>query len=696
MVAAVEGHQTAVEVPATRSRGVAFPAAIALANVAIFLFQIMVARISSPALFGQVVALLGIMLLVEAPASPLQVLLSRAVQERVGPAGQGQAAAVDLGPLVAVALAAGFVLAGLLVPISVGLGEYLHLGESPYLIAVYAVPVTLSIVPRGVLAGIGNYRAVSVGLLASAGVRLAAGTALLHSGYGLNGALAAVVAGEVVAGATMLVAARRSTDPAGGPLHFAWRDGLKSGMPFTGFWLLTGIDLVVARHYLGGDPAGQYAAGATLAQLVMIFPGVAAAVVSPRFFGPASRARRAASTLIRTLLATVAASLVLGGAVVLLSQSLFGPVFGPGYQVGYRVTALLLVAAGCLGAITVLQQYLSARRELIPAALPWLGAAAFLGLATAWHSSMVALSADLAAATGGTGLIMLFVAVHGYRYLPQAGQPKPPSLEDLDADLDLTVVVPYYNPGHTLAPNLRRLLAVLDASPVDFEVIAVSDGSTDGSELTIADLDHPRLLQVVLPRNQGKGAALRIGLAAGRGRYLGFIDADGDLDPTLLDAFLKIASLYQPDFVIGSKRHPLSEVHYPPLRWVYSLGYQSLIRALFRLNVRDTQTGLKLIRRDVLAASLPRMLEKRFAFDLELLVIAHRLGHRRIFEAPIVLQHQFTSTVSIKSVGHTLLDTLAIFYRLRFIRTYDRPRTLSEEEVRVSPAFVRGALHLHR
>lgn len=673
-----------------------FPAALALANLAIFLFQIMVARITSPNVFGEVVALLGIMLLIEAPASTLNVLLSRAVQDRAS-SSRASRLPIDLGSLVAVALVAGFLLAGILIPVSVGLGDYLDMGRTPYLIAVYAIPVTLSIVPRGVLAGIGHYKALSFGLIASAGVRLGVGTALLHLGYGVNGALAAVIAGEVVAGAAMLVSARLHTDPDGTPLNFLWLEGLKAGMPFTGFWLLTGVDVVVARHYLAGAPAGQYAAGATLAQLVMIFPGAAAALATPRFFAPRSRSRRAASALINTLLATVVASIAVGGIVEMLSQPLLNSLFDSGYHLDYGVVALLLTAAGFLGTTTVLQQYLVARQELLPAALPWLGAAEFMAMAPAFHTTMFAVAMDLTIATGSTSFLMFVVAVHGYRYLSQPSSTRQPNLEDLDADLDLTVVVPYYNPGHTLEPNLRRLLEVLDTSPVDYEVIAVSDGSTDGSEMTIADLSHPRLEQVVLPYNQGKGAALRIGLAAGRGKYLGFIDADGDLDPKLLEAFLTLVGLYQPDVVMGSKRHPLSEVYYPPLRRVYSLGYQCLIRVLFTLKVRDTQTGLKLIRRDVLAASLPRMLEKRFAFDLELLVIAHRLGYRRVFEAPIVLQHQFASTVSIRSVGHTLLDTLAIFYRLRFLRTYDRPKSLDTvTAIRVSPAFIRGGIHIQR
>ena len=205
---------------------------------------------------------------------------------------------------------------------------------------------------------------------------------------------------------------------------------------------------------------------------------------------------------------------------------------------------------------------------------------------------------------------------------------------------------------------------------------------------------RPQLTNVVLAENQGKGAALRIGLAKGRGRYLGFIDADGDLDPILLDSFQTMVRLYSPDIILGSKRHPLSEVEYPFLRRVYSWGYQQVVRLGFRLNIRDTQTGIKLIRRDVLSAVLPRMVEKRFAFDLELFVIARRLGYKRFLEAPIRLRHQFTSTVSWRSVYRSLLDTMAIWYRLRILHFYDgdqAPATPSSEQLRMDPVLLRGS-----
>jgi len=233
-----------------------------------------------------------------------------------------------------------------------------------------------------------------------------------------------------------------------------------------------------------------------------------------------------------------------------------------------------------------------------------------------------------------------------------------------DALLDLTVVVPYYNPGPVLRETVEGAVEVLRSAGVSFEVVAVSDGSTDGSEATLEGLHPDVVVRVALP-HAGKGSAVRAGLARGRGRYLGFIDADGDVPPELLGEFLGVVQRSHPDVVLGSKRHPDSQVVYPVARRLYSWGYQQLVRMLFRLDVRDTQAGIKLVRREVLDDVLPLMTEEGYAFDLEMLVIAQRLGYRDLVEAPVRIGRRFTSTVSRRVVIEMLRDTFAIWWRLR-------------------------------
>jgi glycosyltransferase involved in cell wall biosynthesis len=237
--------------------------------------------------------------------------------------------------------------------------------------------------------------------------------------------------------------------------------------------------------------------------------------------------------------------------------------------------------------------------------------------------------------------------------------------------LDVSIVVPYYNPGHRLRDTVAQMVRVLDSSGMTFEIITVSDGSTDGSPFTLDGFPESVVRRISFETNVGKGHALRAGLGMGRGRYLGFIDADGDISPEFLAPFVSIMQSQEPDIIIGSKRHPDSSVHYPALRRLYSWGYQRLIQLLFRLNVKDTQVGIKLVSRKVIADVLPLLRESRFALDLELLVLARRLGYTRIVEAPVRIEERFGSTISPSAVWRLLVDTLGLFVRYSIRHEYD-------------------------
>jgi glycosyltransferase involved in cell wall biosynthesis len=172
----------------------------------------------------------------------------------------------------------------------------------------------------------------------------------------------------------------------------------------------------------------------------------------------------------------------------------------------------------------------------------------------------------------------------------------------------------------------------------------------------------------------GKGHALSVGVRHASGELVIFIDADMELNPREIRSFVSILERGGYDIVVGSKRHRESRVRYPVFRRLQSMAYQLLVRILFDLNVRDTQTGLKLFRREVLARSVPLLAVKRFAFDLELLVVAHHLGYHRITEAPVELDFQFESSVRPTAAFQVLWDTAAIFYRLNIVRHYDSGR----------------------
>lgn len=236
----------------------------------------------------------------------------------------------------------------------------------------------------------------------------------------------------------------------------------------------------------------------------------------------------------------------------------------------------------------------------------------------------------------------------------------------------LSVVVPAYREGPRIHANLLHLLQELDTTGLDYEVIVVSDGNTDATVSEAERVGSPRVRVLAYQINEGKGFALMHGIAHAGGDLIAFIDADMELDPSGIGRFVKLQQAGDWDVVIGSKRHPESKIAYPALRRAQSWAYQQLIRILFRLDVKDTQTGIKLFRGDLLRAVVPLLAVKRFAFDLELLVVARHLGYKRVTEAPITLDYRFETTTSPGAAYRALWDTAAIFYRLNIIRYYDR------------------------
>jgi glycosyltransferase involved in cell wall biosynthesis len=253
-----------------------------------------------------------------------------------------------------------------------------------------------------------------------------------------------------------------------------------------------------------------------------------------------------------------------------------------------------------------------------------------------------------------------------------AGRGRRPEHGGDPADLDLTVVVPFYNPGGRLHATIEDLLAGLEVTGQSFEVIAVSDGSTDGSARTVDDLRGDRFRVVELDHNYGKGQALRVGMGLGTGAYVGFIDADGDIPPYLMARFAELAAREHPDGILGSKIHPDSAVHLAPLRHMLSLSWRALVRLLFQFPVSDSQAGIKLFRCDVVRDALPRTNLRGFAFDLELLVIARDLGYSRFIEAPIEISERDSSTISLRTACRMLADMGVIFWRTRLVRSHVR------------------------
>lgn len=257
----------------------------------------------------------------------------------------------------------------------------------------------------------------------------------------------------------------------------------------------------------------------------------------------------------------------------------------------------------------------------------------------------------------------------------------------------LTLIVPIYNGAAYVADNVREIIDALETLDQPFEVLVVCDGCTDDTAAQVTSIGDPRVRVLHYSLNQGKGHAICFGVPYARGRLVGWLDGDLDIEPQAIVDAVRRFEHADIDAVIGSKRHRDSQVDYPPLRHALSWAFQMLARTLVQVNVRDTQVGAKLFRREMLEVAVPLLLIKRYAFDLELLAVGVEFGFDRIEEMPVRLHYRFTGTgIDRQAVQRMLIDTLAIAYRIHLRHWYVRQFSAQQRERTDAQSSLGGSL----
>ncbi|MBU1086399.1 MAG: glycosyltransferase [Candidatus Omnitrophica bacterium] len=234
----------------------------------------------------------------------------------------------------------------------------------------------------------------------------------------------------------------------------------------------------------------------------------------------------------------------------------------------------------------------------------------------------------------------------------------------------ISIIMPAYNEADRIVESLKETMKTFDDFKANYEIIVVDDGSSDQTfEITnkfAQDISNGKIIVQRNRANYGKGRALYKGFRYATGDFIIFLDADMDLHPGQIDTFFDLMELTDSDIVIGSKRHPNSKLFYPKDRRILSAGYFFLVKMLFGLPINDTQTGLKLFKANVLKTVFKTFISREFAFDLELLVTAHRFGFK-IAEAPVCINSQRGyNRIGLWAVYKMTIDTIGIY--LRFLR----------------------------
>ena len=234
--------------------------------------------------------------------------------------------------------------------------------------------------------------------------------------------------------------------------------------------------------------------------------------------------------------------------------------------------------------------------------------------------------------------------------------------------IELSIVIPAYNEERRLPHTLKSVSEYLQKQSYNYEVIIVDDGSADRTSQIVEDFQkaRPQYKLITLPKNRGKGFAVRTGILHSKGRCAIFTDADLSMPIKELE---KLMLLFEEgyDIVIGSRRHPDSKIIVPQSRFRYFMGriYNVLNRWIGIKDVQDVPCGFKGFRREAAKQIFLAVRLNRFSFDAEVLYLVQRKLHLRWTQVPVECRHSSGSTINL------LRDPFVMILDLFKIKLYD-------------------------
>jgi glycosyltransferase involved in cell wall biosynthesis len=234
----------------------------------------------------------------------------------------------------------------------------------------------------------------------------------------------------------------------------------------------------------------------------------------------------------------------------------------------------------------------------------------------------------------------------------------------------LCVIMPAYNEEAHIKENLLETSKILSKFINNYQIIAVNDGSRDRTKAGIieASLMDRHISCISYTANRGKGYAICKGVKYADAEYIAFLDSDMELNPAMLRYFLKALQGTDADIAIGSKLHKKSKLKYPLSRRIMSLGYYTLLKLMFHMNIKDTQTGIKLFKGSVIKPICENLITDGYAFDIEILATATQKGYK-IIELPVELvfkrERRLKSRFTLKTIFHIFRDTIKIKRHIR-------------------------------
>lgn len=223
--------------------------------------------------------------------------------------------------------------------------------------------------------------------------------------------------------------------------------------------------------------------------------------------------------------------------------------------------------------------------------------------------------------------------------------------------MKLSLIIPAYNEEERISEPLKQARLYLQANFPDSEIIVVDDGSKDKTVETVRKIaDDIRIVEQ--GENRGKGAAVRAGMLAAKGRYRIFTDADFSTPVEEVEKAVQYLEK-NTDIFIGSRAldHSFVKKHQPFYREFMGKVFNKIVQVLLLWGIKDTQCGFKGFRDSVAEDIFARTKFDGFSFDVEVLFLARKLGYS-ISEVPVVWYNDDRTTVSAGSDSFTMFCDL--------------------------------------
>lgn len=227
--------------------------------------------------------------------------------------------------------------------------------------------------------------------------------------------------------------------------------------------------------------------------------------------------------------------------------------------------------------------------------------------------------------------------------------------------MEISIVIPAYNEEERLPNTLETIIDYFEKFHKEYEIIVVDDGSSDHT-VGIAQQYNPRAKLYKLPKNLGKGAAVRAGVEQAKGDFILFTDADLS---TPITEFPKLYSALEEnsDIAIGSRAidSSLIKLHQPLYRELMGKTFNKIVQFLVLKGIKDTQCGFKLFKNSVAKEIFSQAKIDGFGFDVEILYLARKKNYK-IAEIPVEWHNDKKSKIN------PIKDSLKMFIEILKIR----------------------------